>query len=71
MFNFTCVQIESNGSLVFVIVKDGMEIFTSRSHIAALHNTEHFDNVTKVTRVTTTPRLYITLAVLQYNCLGD
>lgn len=44
---FDC-QLETNGRLLYVIVKDGMEIFTSRCHIAAIHNTESFDNVTKV-----------------------
>ena len=38
----------TNGRLLFVLVENGLETYTARPWIAALHNSTFFDNIQQV-----------------------
>ncbi|KAH3868314.1 BLOC-2 complex member HPS3-like isoform X2 [Dreissena polymorpha] len=52
------IQVESNGHLVFALSNNTLEVFTSRSQIAAVHSMETFNNITK-----TCPRLDVEICI--------
>lgn len=46
-YSSEAMQVKTNGRLLYVLADSGLEIYTTRCQVAAVHNTEHFDNVTK------------------------
>ncbi|XP_053379689.1 BLOC-2 complex member HPS3-like isoform X2 [Mercenaria mercenaria] len=44
-YSSDAIQVQTNGKMLFVLVQNGLEVYTTRCLIAAVHNTEHFDYV--------------------------
>ena len=42
------LQIKTNGRMLYVLVQNGLEVYTARCLVAAVHNTEYFDNIRNV-----------------------
>lgn len=38
-------KVQTNGRLLYVLVQNGLEVYTTRCQVAAVHNTKQFDNI--------------------------